>query len=91
MPINSRKLSASIFTVGYRSTNSASGFDMPNIIATAMTIAAAMTQIALAMPTAVITLSSENTMSSSTICTITPLKEIFSRGFASPGPSPSRR
>jgi hypothetical protein len=42
---------------------------------TAMTTAAIMTQISSAMPTAVITESSEKTMYKINICTITPEKE----------------
>jgi predicted tellurium resistance membrane protein TerC len=44
------------------------------MITTAMTIAPAITHSVLAMPTAVITLSSENTMSSSMICVTRPAK-----------------
>ena len=50
------------------------------MIITATTMALAITHDVLAMPTAVITLSSENTISNSMICVITPAKLV--RRFA---------
>ena len=70
-PISSRKLSASTFTVGCASTNSLTGRAANIMIATAITTAATITDRSSAMPTAVITESSEKTMSSSMICVIT--------------------
>ena len=74
VPISSRKLSASILIVGCRSTNRASGPDAASMISTATMTAVAMTHSSFAIPTAVITLSSENTMSRTMICASTPPK-----------------
>jgi hypothetical protein len=62
MPISSKKLNANIFTVGCRFTKSETAPEAASIISTAMTTAVAMTQNSLAIPTAVMTLSSENTI-----------------------------
>ena len=78
-PISSRNASASIFTVGCRSTNSAIAVDANSIANTAMTIAAIMIETYSAMPTAVITESSEKTMSSSRICRMTPANDAARR------------
>ena len=91
MPINSKKLSASILTVGWRSMKSASGFAAASMSITAMMIAAAMTQRSFAIPTAVITLSSENTTSRTTIWVTMPTKLAAPRALLSSGPSPSSR
>ena len=69
--MSSRNDSASILTVGCSWTNFDSGPDATSITPTAMTTAAIMTGSSSAMPTAVRTESSENTMSSRTIWTIT--------------------
>ena len=60
-----------------------------SITPTAMTMAATMTATSRAMPTAVITESSENTTSSNMICTIAPVtEEVWSPGtFESGTPS----
>jgi hypothetical protein len=67
-PISSTKDSASIFTLGCAWMNRTIGPEATSMITTAMTMAAAMTQICCAMPTAVMTESNEKTMSSITIC-----------------------
>ena len=48
LPISNRKLNPSIFTVGFRSTKPARGFDATSMIAVAIVIAAAMTHSVLA-------------------------------------------
>ena len=48
LPISNRKLNPSIFTVGFRSTKPARGFDARSMIAAAIVIAAAMTHSVLA-------------------------------------------
>ena len=89
-PISSRNASASIFTVGWRSTNSAMAVEANSIVHTAMMIAAIMIDTNSAMPTAVITESSEKTISSSRIWMMTPVKETACRCGASSVSSPSR-
>ena len=71
MPISSRKLRASILTVGCSETNLLSGPEAKSITPTAITTAAIITSMSSAMPTAVITESSEKTMSSSRIWMMT--------------------
>ncbi len=71
MPMSSRKLSASTFTVGWRWTNSDTVPAETIMMPTARTTAITITVIDSAMPTAVITESSEKTMSSTMICRIT--------------------
>ena len=85
MPISSRKLSASIFTVGCLCTNALIGSAASIMIATEMTTAAIITHSSSTMPTAVITESSEKTMSSSMIWTITLANDAATR----PEPWPS--
>ena len=70
-PTITMNASASIFTVGWRSMKSPIGLAAKIITSTASTIAATITGIWLTMPTAVITESSENTMSMTAICAIT--------------------
>src|SRR5215813_5251369 len=70
-PISNRKLKASILTVGWRLTKSLMGPEANNIIKTAMITAVIITHSWLAMPTAVMTESSEKTMSSKMICVMT--------------------
>ena len=70
-PISSRNDSASTLIVGCRLTNWLIGSAENIMMATARTTAATMIARSSAMPTAVITESSENTMSSSMICTMT--------------------
>ena len=70
MPIRSRKLRARIFTVGWRSTKVPTGPAKTIISAIATITAAIMISTRFAMPTAVITESSENTASITTICAI---------------------
>ena len=70
-PMSSRNARASILTDGWSCTNFASGPDATSITRTAITTAAIMTRTSSAMPTAVSTESSENTMSSRTIWTST--------------------
>ena len=74
-PINSRNDSASTFTVGCRLTNPLIGSAANIMMPTASTTAATMTLTSSAIPTAVITESSEKTISSSMIWTITAAKE----------------
>jgi hypothetical protein len=70
-PMRMRKLRASILMVGWRSTKSLIIREDSSITMTAMTTAAIMIDTCSTMPTAVITESSENTISSSRICTMT--------------------
>ncbi len=65
------KASASILMVGLRSMKRPSGVAASSITATASRIATTMIRVWLAMPTAAITESSENTMSITAICAIT--------------------
>ncbi len=67
MPIIKRKLSASISTVGLRWTKSPSGPEANIIARTATVTAATMIGNSLVMPTAVMMLSTEKTMSITTI------------------------
>ena len=71
MPISSRKLSASIFTVGCLWTKALMASADAIMMPTAMTTAAIMTQSSSTIPTAVMTESSEKTMSSSMIWMMT--------------------
>ena len=66
-PMRMRKESASIFTVGWASTNFPMGPAKTSITPTASTMATTITSTCCAMPTAVITESSEKTMSRSAI------------------------
>jgi hypothetical protein len=66
-----------------------SGREAPSMTIRAATMATAITQNWVAMPTAVITLSSEKTASTSTICTRTPPKLLRPFPFGSCGSSPS--
>ena len=70
-PTRMMKLSASIFTVGCRSMKSPIGLAANSITATAIRMAATMTQRLSTMPTAVMTESSENTMSMMAIWAMT--------------------
>ena len=70
-PIISRNDSASTFTVGWRMTKSPIVFAENIMMATATTTAAIMIEMSLAMPTAVMTESSEKMMSSSMIWPMT--------------------
>jgi hypothetical protein len=88
MPMRIRKARASIFTVGCRATNSPIGPAANIITPTAITTAAIMIVRWLAMPTAVITESSEKTTSRSRIWTRTAENEAATRELASPS-SPS--
>src|SRR5512134_202367 len=83
-PISSRNESASILTVGWRCTKSLTGRAATIITPTAMTTAATITPTWRAIPTAVITESSENTMSSITIWPITAANVARPRGLACP-------
>ncbi len=65
------KARASIFTVGLASMKRPSGLAASSITITDSRIAATITGMWSAMPTAVITESSENTMSITAICAIT--------------------
>ena len=78
MPIRSRKLNARIFTVGWRLTKSASGLAATSIMPIEMTTATTAIVMLVVMPIAVITESSEKTISSSTIWIITLEKETVS-------------
>ena len=71
MPMSSRKLSASIFTVGCLWTKALMASADAIMMPTAMMTAAIMTQSSSTMPTAVMTESSEKTMSSSMIWMMT--------------------
>lgn len=84
-----RKPRARTFTVGCVSTKSATGPEA--IISTIIdrTTATAITQIWLAMPTAVTMLSIENTRLMTAICATTAAKLVSTRALASPS-SPSR-
>ena len=77
--MSSRKLSASIFTVGCLPTKRITGPDDHSITPTAITTAAIITPTRSAMPTAVITESRLNTRSSSRICTITRANDVPAR------------
>src|SRR6266705_6626972 len=88
-PISKRKLNANIFTVGCRCTKSLIGVAANIMTPTARTTAAIITARCLAMPTAVITESSENTISSRTICPTTAANAARTRVPATPD-SPSR-
>ncbi len=70
-PIRIRKLKASIFSVGLPSTNRLMGSGDNSITSAAMMTALTMTPLCSAMPTAVITESSEKTTSTTMICRIT--------------------
>ena len=67
----SRKLRHSITTVGCAFTKRVSGLDASSMMPMEMTTAAIITGSWSTMPTAVITASSENTASSTTICATT--------------------
>src|SRR5262245_45080698 len=86
--MSSKKLKASILTVGWRSTKRLIGPANTIIHRTATTTAAIITPSLSVMPTAVITESSENTMSSKRIWMRTPLNEGLTRAEACPS-SPS--
>ena len=73
-PIRSRKASARILRLGWLSMNRLTAPAETSMTSIAITIAVTMMVRSLAMPTAVITESSENTMSSSRIWTITHAK-----------------
>ena len=68
--------SASILIVGLLSMKWPSGLAASNITATAARIAVTITAVWLAMPTAAITESSENTMSMTAICAITAMNAV---------------
>ena len=68
-PISSRKLRPSILTVGCRSMNAHTRSMNASITPIAITIAMTMTARCCATPTAVMIESSENTASSTRICT----------------------
>ncbi len=87
-PIRIRKLNASIFTVGFASMNPLIRSAKTSITPTAMMIAVAITQRSSAIPTAVITESSENTTSSNATCIIT-LVKLTALPVASDADSPS--
>ena len=90
MPISSRNDNASTFTVGCRLTKALIG-SAANIMTPTDTITAAtMIDTSSAMPTAVITESSENTMSSNMIWTITDANDGATRADPCPS-SPSSR
>ena len=72
--MRSRKASASIFTVGCAETKFASGLEATIMMIMAITTAATITQSLSAMPTAVITESSEKMMSMIAIWMTTPRK-----------------
>ncbi len=87
--MSSRKLSASILMVGCLCTNALIGSAATIMIATDTTTAVTMTHRSSTMPMAVMTESSENTMSSTMIWAITLANDTAAR----PGPcssSPSR-
>src|ERR1700733_11447367 len=71
MPISTRNASASILVVGYSATNFATGPDDTYITMQAMTTAAIMISRSCAMPIAVMIESSENTISTTMIWTMT--------------------
>src|SRR5215218_9241814 len=70
-PISSKKLNASIFSVGWRLTRPETASAETSITSMATVTAAIITETSFTMPTAVITESSEKTMSSRTIWTKT--------------------
>ena len=72
MPTRIRNASASTLMVGCWSTKRASGPENTIMVSTAMTMAVTITGRLSVMPTAVITESSEKTMSMSMICTMAP-------------------
>ena len=71
--------------------NAASGPEASSITIIAATIAAIITRISSAMPTAVITLSSENTTSSTMISMTVPAKLAAARPVGSSSSTPSTR
>ena len=78
-PTISRKLRHNTTTVGWALTKRVSGLDASTITAIEITTAAIITPSCSTMPTAVITASSENTASSTTICATTAPKLAYSR------------
>ena len=91
MPTITRKASASILVEGWSCTKSAIGPDASIITTIATMTAATITGRWSAMPTAVITLSSEKMTSSSMIWKITdakPVPPLSSRSASSPAPRP---
>ena len=90
-PTSTRKLSASTLTVGWASTNSPIGRAATIITPTEANTAATITGRLLVMPTAVMTESSEKTMSMTAICTSTLANAAFvpaaPPAAGSPGPS----
>ncbi len=68
MPIINRKASASITIVGWALMKSESGFAASSMASTATMTATTMMGTCGVMPTAVMMLSTENTMSSKRIC-----------------------
>ena len=70
-PMSSRNDSASTFTVGCRLTKALIGSAENIMMPTASTTAVTMIETSSAIPTAVITESSEKTISSAMICTMT--------------------
>ena len=81
MPTITRNASASTLTEGWRSTNSPIGLAATSITPTEATTAATMTPIWSTMPTAVMTESSENTMSMTAIWPMMPQKSRVAAGF----------
>ncbi len=81
-PIIIKKPRHRMTTAGCLLTKSISGLAANSIIPTAIVTAIIITDKSLTIPTAVITLSSENTASSTTICTIT-IQNTACTGFSS--------
>ncbi len=89
MPISSRKESASIFTVGWRLTKALTGSAETIMKKPAMRTASTITGRCSATPTAVMTESSEKTMSRRAIWTMTELKDAAPSTPARASSSPS--
>ncbi|KYF51167.1 hypothetical protein BE08_37155 [Sorangium cellulosum] len=81
--MRSRKLSARIFMLGWRWMKAPMRPAKTSITPTAMNIATIMMETCFAMPTAVMTESSEKTMSSTTICAMTEGNDAFTLGWSS--------
>ena len=87
--MSTRNASASILMVGCLSTNALIGSAANSMMPNATTLAAIMIETLFAMPTAVMTESSENTISMTIICSTVPSSECTARiaAFSSIGPS----
>ena len=90
MPISSKNDSARTFTVGWRLTKALMGPAANIITPTDRITAASMMGISLAIPTAVMTESSEKMISNAAICAMTAANDGRTRAELRPS-SPSKR